>query len=147
MKSIKIISSLILISLLFLAIAMFVPAEYFVARSSKEIDYYGDATRLKLRRFEITGLPREVRSWLEGPHDGAFGTVIAINFISWGLSHPDDFVYIVEGLDPKRKNNVVDWLGGMVEEMLAIDEFLSTFENYNSPVIVDLKTTVRASRR
>jgi len=146
-KALKIFIVLFLLLSIAISIAVLAPAKYFVARRSWEIDYYGDATRLEIRRYEITGRPNEIRSWLESPHDGAFGTVIAINILEWGLYHPDDFVYILEGINVERRDSVVEWLGWMVDDMRIADEFLEAFRTYSSPAITQLKAKAEASKR
>lgn len=147
MTATKIIGSVVLIAAIAAAIGIFVPAEYFLSRNPREIDYYGDATQLKLRRYEVTGLPYEMRSWLEGPHDGAFGQQIAYVFLRWGLKNPEEFVFIIEGTDRTKSQHIAEWLGGMTEDAMIEAEFLEAFARFDSPVVSQMKSNVMKRRR
>jgi hypothetical protein len=143
MTATKILGSVLLLGFLVIALVFFVPAEYLVGKNRGVIEHAGDATKLKLRRYEITGFPYEIRSWLEGPHDGAVGQQIAYVLLNWSLSHPDDFVYIVEGLSSNKNHQIAEWLGGMTEDAMVQTRFLETFDRFDSPVISQMKFSVK----
>lgn len=147
MTAIKIIGSVVFVAAIAAAIGIFVPAEYFVSRNPREIDYYGDATRLKLRRYEVTGLPYEIRSWLEGPHDGAFGQEIAHAYLNWGIEHPEDFVYITEGVHATKREHIAEWLCMGVEDWTPQGKFLEQFQNKNEPIVSEIRNCVLRRQR
>lgn len=137
-----ILSIFVLVLLLYLT-----PVNWLVSKHLGTIEHAGESTRLVLWKYELTGFPYETRRWLTGNHDGAIGQQIAYIFLPWGVSHPDDFAFIVEGIEPENRPRIVDWLGGMAEDAMIEREFLEVFEHYSTPVITDIKLEVEKRRK
>lgn len=137
MKSIKIGISLFCALMLLCATAVFVQAEYFVLEKKWSIEWCLEATKLKLKKYDLTGRPEELRTWLLTV-DGAPGQEAAVLFLSWGLDNQNDFEFILEGIDAKRRPAIIDFLAGMVIERGMEDSFRASFLDRSSPRVLDL---------
>ena len=141
MRAIKVFIFSIASIVILAVVAIFVPAEYIVPREPYSIEWAKDATWYKLRKYEIIGQPNELRRWLTS-QDGAPGQETIVMFILWGLTHQDDFEYIVNGIEQERKPEFVNLLAIMMNDRGLEKEFLTSFERHNSPITQDLRTEI-----
>lgn len=146
-RKLTIIAAIISILLGSVIVLYMIPSELLVSKHLGTIEHAGNSTNLILRKYELTGFPYEIRRWLTGNHDGAIGQEIAYIFLPWGVRHPDDFVFIVEGIEPENRPRFVSWLGSMVEDAMIEREFLEVFDRYETPVITDLKLEVEKKKK
>ncbi|MGH9946366.1 MAG: hypothetical protein ACRD6X_04130 [Pyrinomonadaceae bacterium] len=131
MKAIKTFTILVSIIILIGATVVLVPAEYFVLERKWSIEWGQKGTYLKLKKYELIGQPEELRTWLL-EIDGAPGQEAFVNFIIWGLDHPDDFALIIGGLEPDRKPSLLVVLAGMIQDRKLENLFRKSFSEHTS---------------
>lgn len=129
------------------ALLYLTPANWLVSGHLGTIEHAGNSTRLMLQKYELTGFPYEIRRWLTANHDGAIAQEIAYVFIPWGVQHPDEFAFIVEGIELGSQPRLVNWLGGMVGETAIESEFLQAFYRYETPVISEIKVELEKRKK
>src|SRR5687767_6672734 len=62
-----------------------------------------DGMTYQLAEYGVTRNEEAVREYLLTYRGDADGHGDAINFLAWGITHPDDFIRIVEGVDSAKK--------------------------------------------
>jgi hypothetical protein len=137
MKPKRIVIGSVLVLMMAIVTAFYVPAEHLVFERKWSIEWGQQATWLKLRKYELIGRPEELRTWLQ-QIDGAPGQEAAVIFLSWGLDNQHDFVSILEGLDIKRKAEIFNLLGSMIVERGMKSSFRQSFSGVSSDVVNEI---------
>jgi hypothetical protein len=131
----------------FVTVAFLVPAEYLVPYSNGTIEHAVSSTNLKIKRYEITGLPFELRSWLVAGHDGAPGQEVGVIIMSWAIGNPDEFVYVTDTLEAGERKSMIFLLSYAISDRHMKEAFEEAFANYNNPVVLEIKNEVSRQQR
>lgn len=136
----------IAIIVLIFASILFCPAEPFVAIFHSDVDSIEQtriATEWRIKKYELTGYTRELRSLLKNPPDAALGQEVFYTFDHWGLTHQKDFIKIIDGIEADRKPQLRELIARGIVDGLWVDEFENAFKDFDSQAINEIRTEIQ----
>ena len=103
---------------------------------------FDESTASVLGAYERTKNAEAVRIHLLKYRGEAEGSETRIEFVSWGIEHPDEFIEIVEGIEPPHKSRFCKNIAHAVYDIGTADEFESAFADRDSECLRIVRSAV-----
>jgi hypothetical protein len=116
-----------------LAILPLIPAVRYWG--ADEIEKIGLDTQRKLKAYERSGNPTEMRVWLSDNNDGGFGMQVYLTLSQWSMTHKKEFVRLVESFDVKQQKQFIGIFAFTLDDSGQSDEFLCAYKGSNCKAI------------
>ncbi len=98
-----------------------------------------------LRNYEAAKDEEAVRAHLLEYRGEAQGQETSIAFINWGMEHPDDFIFIVDGVDPAMRDQLCERLGVALSGTQKVKEFGAAFNTRDSACLRIIRSRIATS--
>lgn len=111
------------------------------------IYFFDHSTSAVLKSYEQTKNAEPVRNHLLEYRGEAEGTETRIEFVSWGIKHPEDFISIVEGIANPKKGDFCKIIGFTVVDSGQKEEFEEAFREQGSECIEVIRSEMGEQKR
>jgi hypothetical protein len=138
----------ILVGIIFLlfAVILFFPIKPVVSLLYSDLGRIEEArisTDWVIKRYEFKGSPREIRNWLTSYHGEADNQQVFYTFIGWSLENQQDFIDIVEEIEPNKKQKVLSLVSSGIIDSVQIVEFENAFRNFDSQALTHIRNEIK----
>ena len=99
-----------------------------------------------LRRYEVTRDSEMVRNHLLDRRGEGEGMSTRIDFVAWGIKHPDDFIAITDGIELNQREQFCETLGFISTDSGQDRAFEAAFEKYDSDCLRIIKSEIIRNR-
>jgi hypothetical protein len=107
---------------------------------------FDGSTSVILQTYEITRDKEMVRNDLLEYRGEGEGMTSRINFVAWGIHHPDDFVEITEGIDLIQREQFCELLGFTATDSGQDKAFEAAFEKYDGYCLRIIRSEIIKNR-